>query len=60
MTFQERDTKIVEALLRNPHEGVSGSIRDMMATGMGVRFDCQRTALPGIIQRRPRRDLVNA
>jgi len=59
MTAEERDRKIVKALLRSPKElAVAGPIQDMMTTGMGVQFDCQRRALPGIIRRRPRSDLV--
>ncbi|WHZ26614.1 MAG: hypothetical protein OJF51_001409 [Nitrospira sp.] len=61
MISDEHDTKTVTALHRNPEEPVvAAPMWDMMTADMGVRFDGQRTALPGLIRRRPRRGLVKA
>jgi hypothetical protein len=61
MISDEHDTKTGMALHRNPKEPVvAAPMRDMMTADMGVRFDGQRTALPSLIRRRPRRGLVKA
>jgi hypothetical protein len=59
--FKGHDTKTVTVLHRHPEEPVVAvPMRDMMTAGMDVRSDGQRTALPDVIRRRPRSDLVEA